>query len=134
MSDSTTYTISQLAAEFDVTTRTIRFYEEKGLLTPTRRGQHRIYNAADRVRLQLILRGKRAGLSLDESCEVIDMYDPGSDNVEQYHALLQKVDEKQQQLESQIKDIEYLLVGLQEVRDRCNNALQQALAEDAANQ
>ena len=104
------------------------------MLSPTRRGQHRIYNAADRVRLQLILRGKRAGLSLDESCEVIDMYDPSSDNIEQYHALLQKVDEKQQQLESQIKDIEYLLVGLQEVRDRCNNALQQALAEDAANQ
>ena len=134
MSDSTTYTISQLAAEFDVTTRTIRFYEEKGMLSPTRRGQHRIYNAADRVRLQLILRGKRAGLSLDESCEVIDMYDPSSDNIEQYHALLQKVDEKQQQLESQIKDIEYLLVGLQEVRERCDNALQQALAEEAVNQ
>jgi DNA-binding transcriptional MerR regulator len=134
MSDGTTYTISQLAAEFDVTTRTIRFYEEKGMLTPTRRGQHRIYSSADRVRLQLILRGKRAGLSLDESCEVIDMYDPSSDNIEQYHALLHKVDEKQQQLESQIKDIEYLLVGLQEVRDRCNNALQQATAEEAANQ
>ena len=97
MSQSRTYTISELSREFDVTTRTIRFYEEKGLLTPSRQGQHRIYSAADRARLTLILRGKRAGLSLEESRDIIDMYDPAGDNREQYLALLSKVEEKQAQ-------------------------------------
>jgi DNA-binding transcriptional MerR regulator len=131
---SQTYTISQLATEFDVTTRTIRFYEEKGLLNPSRNGQHRIYSSADRVRLQLILRGKRAGLSLEESREIIEMYDPSGDNSDQYRFLLNKVDEKQAQLERQIEDIQFLIVGLQDVRDKCQSALQQALAAEAANQ
>lgn len=130
---SQTYTISQLATEFDVTTRTIRFYEEKGLLNPSRNGQHRVYSSADRVRLQLILRGKRAGLSLEESREIIEMYDPSGDNSDQYRFLLNKVDEKQAQLERQIEDIQFLIVGLQDVRDKCQSALQQALAAEAAN-
>ena len=68
-----TYSISELASEFDVTTRTIRFYEEKGLLDPFREGTRRIYGPADRTKLRLILRGKRLGLSLDESAEIILM-------------------------------------------------------------
>lgn len=133
MSNQKTYTISELAKEADVTTRTIRFYEEKGMLTPSRNGQHRIYSAADRVRLQLILRGKRIGLSLDESREIIELYDPSGDNSEQYLFLLDKVDEKQKQLERQIEDIKHLLVGLDEIRERCQTAMQQALRDEAAN-
>lgn len=134
MSRNKTYSISQLAREFDVTTRTIRFYEEKGLLDPERRGQHRIYTPADRVRLQLILRGKRAGLSLEESREIIGMYDPSGDNSEQYFFLIDKVNEKQAQLEAQIEDIKHFIVGLQEVRQKCETALQHALAAEAANE
>ncbi len=70
------HSISELAAELGITTRTIRFYEEKGLLAPSRNGQQRIYSAADRVRLKLILRGKRLGFTLEESRDLIDMYDP----------------------------------------------------------
>lgn len=131
MSEARTYTISDLAREFDVTTRTIRFYEEKGLLNPERDGQHRIYDRGNRARLELILRGKRAGLSLEESREIIAMYDPEGDNVEQYHALLNKVDERQAQLEAQIKDIQQLIKGLEEVRARCTGALA-AIATDEA--
>ena len=134
MSTQNTYTISDLAGEFDVTTRTIRFYEEKGLLAPQRFGQQRIYSAADRVRLQLILRGKRIGMSLEESKEIIEMYDPASDNSGQYLFLIDKVDEKQAQLRLQIEDIQALLAALQEVRDRTESALEQTLAADAVNQ
>jgi DNA-binding transcriptional MerR regulator len=125
MTDVKTFTISELAAEFDVTTRTIRFYEEKGMLAPARQGQARVYNHADRVRLELILRGKRIGMSLDESREIIDMYDPQSDNSEQYHFLIDKVDARSTQLRKQLQDIEELLQGLQDVRDRCIAALSQ---------
>ncbi|MEH6589884.1 MAG: MerR family DNA-binding transcriptional regulator [Halioglobus sp.] len=131
MTSHKTYTISDLAREFDVTTRTIRFYEEKGLLEPARNGQHRVYSSADRVRLQLILRGKRAGLSLDESREIIEMYDPESDNSQQYRFLINKADEKQAQLELQIEDLKYLIVGLDEVRQRCETALKQTQTVDA---
>src|SRR5215470_14186477 len=69
------FTITQLSREFDVTTRTIRFYEDEGLLAPERRGQARIYGPRDRVRLRLILRGKRLGFSLSEIKEILDLYD-----------------------------------------------------------
>ena len=88
MSVQNSFSISELAREFDVTTRTIRFYEEKGMLAPERRGQTRIFSHADRVRLELILRGKRIGMSLIESREIIEMYDPASDNSEQYLFLI----------------------------------------------
>jgi DNA-binding transcriptional MerR regulator len=132
MGDAKTWTISDLAREFGVTTRTIRFYEEKGLLSPARNGQHRIFDRQDHARLELILRGKRAGLSLEESREIIDMYDPEGDNYEQYQFLLGKVDERQIQLESQIEDIKQLITGLQEVRQRCNKALKDIAASQAA--
>ena len=72
---SETWTITELAQEFDVTTRTIRFYEDKGLIAPERLKQRRIYHPRDRVRLQLVMRGKRLGFSLDEIQEMIDLYD-----------------------------------------------------------
>ncbi|EED36058.1 transcriptional regulator, MerR family [Luminiphilus syltensis NOR5-1B] len=132
MGEGKTFTISELAREFDVTTRTIRFYEEKGLLHPSRQGQHRIFGKQDRATLELILRGKRAGLSLEESREIIDMYDPAGDNYEQYQFLLNKVNQRQAQLEAQLEDIKALLNGLEEVRKRCNRALKKIARPRAA--
>ena len=121
-----TYTISELAKEFDVTTRTIRFYEEKGYIQPLREGNRRLFSAADRVRIQLILRGKRIGLSLQESVEVIDMYDPKHNNAEQLHSLRLTVQERRALLERQQKDINDMLDGLAEVEAMCEQALQNA--------
>ena len=133
MSSSKTYSISDLAKEFEVTTRTLRFYEEKGLLKPERQGQHRIFSRADHGRLQLILRGKRAGLSLEESRDIIEMYDPRGDNTEQYQALLTKLDERQAQFEEQIADIRQLIEGLEEARALCQQAMNQIDRGTAAN-
>ena len=95
------YSISELSQEFDVTTRTLRFYEERGLLAPRRKGQSRIYAARDRARLKLILRGKRLGLTLDESRDIILMYDSTSTNKKQMQALIKKIREKRMQLQQQ---------------------------------
>ncbi|GAB3279822.1 MerR family transcriptional regulator [Parahaliea aestuarii] len=119
-----TYSISDLASEFGVTTRTIRFYEEKGLVHPRREGQKRLYSAADRVRIKLILRGKRIGMSLQESVEVIDLYDPEHNNEEQLHSLISTVREKRERLLQQKKDIDDMLAGLDEVQSLCEQALQ----------
>ena len=117
------YTISELAREFDVTTRTIRFYEEKGLVSPQRRGQRRLYSAADRVRIKLILRGKRIGMSLAESAEVIDLYDPEHNNAEQLHSLIDSVKARRDKLLQQKQDIDDMLAGLDEVQQLCERAL-----------
>ena len=94
---SGSYSITDLSREFAVTPRTLRFYEEKGLLNPKRSGKNRIYSVGDRTRLRLILRGRQLGLSLEESAEVIGLYAPGTPNHEQLHRLLQKIEEKRQQ-------------------------------------
>lgn len=119
------YSISELAREFDITTRTIRFYQDKGLLNPARRGQARIYSPEDRVRLKLILRGKRLGFSLDESSEIIDMYDPAHGNVEQLQRLLNAIEQKRAQLRQQLSDIQSLMGELDEAEVRAQLALQQ---------
>jgi DNA-binding transcriptional MerR regulator len=117
------YTISELAREFDITTRAIRFYEEKGLITPLREGQKRLYTPADRVRIKLILRGKRIGMTLQESVEVIDMYQPGHSNTEQLHSLINKVKDRQARLLQQRQDIDDMLSSLQEVQALCESTL-----------
>lgn len=119
----TTYTISELAKEFGVTTRTMRFYEEKGLVSPRREGQKRLYTSADRVRIKLILRGKRIGMSLDECVEVIDMYDPEHNNSDQLHSLIDKINFRRELLQQQKKDIDDMLLGLEDVKVTCENAL-----------
>jgi len=113
------YSISELSQEFDVTTRTLRFYEEKGLLAPMRKGQSRIYAARDRARLKLILRGKRLGLTLDESRDIILMYDSTSTNKRQMQALIKKIREKRMQLQQQLNDLEVMLVDLNGWEERC---------------
>ncbi len=118
-----TYTISDLAREFGITTRAIRFYEEKGLVTPLREGQKRLFTPADRVRIKLILRGKRIGLTLDECVEVIDMYDPEHNNTEQLHSLIAKVRDRRERFLQQRRDIDEMLKGLDEVQSLCEQAL-----------
>ena len=120
-----TYTISDLSREFDITTRTIRFYEDKNLLQPKREGQTRIYSAADRTTLKLILRGKRLGFTLDESREIIELYTPSKDNCEQLHKLISKIHERRVLLEQQQQDIEIMLLDLQASEERCNETLRQ---------
>lgn len=120
----TSYSISELAEEFGITTRTIRFYEEKGLIAPVREGQRRIYSPADRVRIKLILRGKRIGMSLAECVEIIDMYDPEHNNRDQLHSLLQRVQERRERLEQQRQDIDDMLTGLADVKSECERALE----------
>jgi len=120
------YTISDLAREFDVTTRTIRFYEEKGLVTPRREGQKRLYTPSDRVRIKLILRGKRIGMTLDECVDVIDMYDPEHNNTEQLHSLIERVQERRERFLQQRRDLDEMLKGLDEVQTLCERALANA--------
>jgi DNA-binding transcriptional MerR regulator len=117
------FSISDLASEFDITTRTLRFYEEKGLLNPKREGQTRVYSQADRTRLKLVLRGKRLGLSLDESARIIGMYDPETHNRQQLETLLAAIDERQQQLRMQLIELNAMLDDLDEVREKTLIAL-----------
>jgi DNA-binding transcriptional MerR regulator len=117
------YSISELASDFDISTRTIRFYEEKGLLDPERKGQTRIYSAADRIKLKLIVRGKRLGLSLEESKDIIEMYQPEHDNSPQLIKLIDKIRERQRLLKEQLRDIKAMLGDLDEAEARCVQAL-----------
>lgn len=123
---SRSYTISALAEEFGITTRAIRFYEEKGLLQPQRNGQSRVYNAADRVKLILILRGKRLGLSLEESRGIIEMYTPNQDNSRQLQKLIDKIREKREQLKAQLDDLNTMMRELEEAEARCLESLHQS--------
>ena len=109
----TTYTIGQLAAEFDLTTRAIRFYEDCGLLAPKRQGRNRVYTARDRTRLKLTLRGKRLGLTLAEVKELVDMYESPRDTQPQLKKFLVVLAAHRAQLEQQMAD---LSVTLDEVR------------------
>lgn len=104
-----TYSISDLAKEFDLTTRAMRFYEDMGLLQPERSGpggRNRIYSGRDRTRLKLTLRAKRLGLSLIEAKDIIDMYDSPRDTAAQLEKFLQVIDQHQQQLEAQMLDLQ----------------------------
>jgi len=106
------FSISELAQEFDVTPRAIRFYEDQGLLAPRREGQRRIYTARDRTRLKLTLRGKRLGLTLSEIRELIDMYEPGRDERAQLERFLSVLESHKASLLQQRADIEAQLAEL----------------------
>ncbi len=115
-----TWSIAELAAEYDVTLRTIRFYEDRGLLTPERRGTARVYHPRDRVRLALILRGKRLGFSLDEIAKIVDMYDAEPGEEGQLVYLLDQITHRRTELEQRRRDIEETLQDLAEVETRCH--------------
>ncbi|QTF90998.1 MerR family DNA-binding transcriptional regulator [Halomonas sp. BM-2019] len=125
-----TFTIGELAKMFEVTPRTIRFYEQEGLLAPQRRGQTRIYHEKDRVRLKLTLRGKRLGFSLAEIREVVMMYDAMPDgNARQLQRLLEILAEKRANLERQLEDIRLMHKELDDVESRAREVLSSLGAE-----
>ncbi len=111
-----TFAIRQLCQEFKVTPRALRFYEDKGLLSPARDGMNRVYNQRDRVRLQLILRGKRVGFSLNEIREILDLYDHKDGGAAQMARSLKKFRERIVALKAQREDIEE---NLQALEDGC---------------
>ena len=117
------YTISELAREFDITTRTIRFYEDEGLLQPGRNGRQRIYSRRDYIRLKLILRGKRLGLSLSEISDIIELYDSDQGETGQLASFLDSIRERRTVLKQQRTDIDATLRELQRIERRCRNRL-----------
>lgn len=124
--DSTpTFTITDLSREFDVTTRTIRFYEDEGLLTPQRVGRNRLYSPRDKTRLKLILRGKRLGFALSEIRELFDLYDLAQDEKPQLRLLLEHVSAKRALLEQQKQDIDIVLAEMAALEERCMTILKQ---------
>jgi DNA-binding transcriptional MerR regulator len=120
------FTITELAAEFDVTPRAIRFYEDMGLLEPGRSGRNRVYSQRERTRLKLTLRGKRLGLSLQEIKQLVDMYDSPSDTAPQLQAFLGVLRNHRKQLELQLEDIRVTLEEITQHEARCDRLLQAA--------
>lgn len=125
MADKRSFSISELAREFGVTTRSIRFYEDQGLLRPERRGQTRVFSSKDRVRLKLILRGKRMNFSLAETRELFDLWDETlSGNEKQLTLMLETLSRKKAQLAQQKKDIAMAELEMNAAEKRCREALQ----------
>ncbi|HBN47673.1 MULTISPECIES: MerR family DNA-binding transcriptional regulator [Thalassospira] len=121
MSDN--YSITDLAREFDVTTRTIRFYEDQELIAPARQGQTRIYSHRDRVRLRLIMRGKRLGFSLKEIRDLLDLYDTDRSEIMQLTILVGKINERRDTLRKQRQDIDATLDELDKLEETCQEEL-----------
>jgi len=118
-----TWSITDLARDHDVTLRAIRFYEDRGLLTPERRGTQRVYRNRDRIRLGLILRGRRLGFTLDEIARIVDMYDAEPGETGQLQYLLEQIAARRSELEQRRRDIDQTLVELDEVERRCREDL-----------
>ncbi|MFO1315997.1 MAG: MerR family DNA-binding transcriptional regulator [Burkholderiales bacterium] len=127
-----TYTISQLAHEFALTTRAIRFYEDEGLLAPARRGQARVYGERERVRLKLILRGKRLGLSLSEIAELLDLYEVGRNERAQLALFLEVLSERRARLLQQKEDIDAVLAEIDGVERECRRRLKEEARQGRA--
>ena len=123
MPASRTYTIAELAEEFDVTPRAIRFYEDVGLLEPARAGRQRVYSQRDRTRLKLTLRGKRLGLALSEILQLVRMYDSEADTAPQLQAFLDVLQVHRAQLEQQLEDIRVMLAEMGQHEQRCRRLL-----------
>ncbi len=126
---ATTYSISELAKEFDLTTRAIRFYEDMGLLEPTRSGpgaRNRVYTGRDRTRLKLTLRAKRLGLSLTEAKDIIDMYDTPRDTGPQLQKFLAVLAKQRQTIEAQMAELQANLDEIKAHEREANNLLSKA--------
>ncbi len=119
MTSQQTWSIAQLADEFDVTHRTIRHYEELGLLRPERRGTTRVFHRRDRTRLALILRGRRIGFPLDEIAKIVNMYDEQPGEVGQLTYLLDQIEDRRADLRRRLKDVQDSLDELDEIERRC---------------
>lgn len=123
-----TYTISELSKAFDVTPRALRLYEESGLLGPKREGSKRIYFERDRVRLRLLLRGKRLGYSLAEIKELFDIYESNSGEEGQLLLLLENMEEKKKKLEIQKTDVEMALQEIERITLKARETLDEIAA------
>lgn len=128
-----TYTITELAREFDITPRAIRFYEDQGIISPRREGaggRTRIYSARERTRLKLTIRGKRLGLSLSEIKSLVDMYESPKDSVAQLNRFIDILTRHREVLEQQREDIEVTLAELATHEESCRQLLAQARAAE----
>jgi len=121
--DERPWTIAETAAEFGVTHRTIRFYEDQGLIRPERRGTQRFFHPRDRVRLGLVLRGKRLGFDLAQIRRIVDMYDEEPGETGQLRYLLERIADRRAELEQRRRDLETTLAELDDVERRCRVAL-----------
>jgi len=124
-SDPATYSISELAREFALTTRAIRFYEDEGLLAPRRRGRSRVYAERERVRIKLILRGKRLGLSLSEIRELLDLYEASKSERPQLVKFLEVLSSRRAMLKQQQEDIAVVLAEIEGLERTCRKRLRQ---------
>lgn len=130
-----TYTITELAREFDITPRTIRFYEDQGLISPKREGSGgrvRVYGARDRTRLKLTLRGKRLGLTLSEIKDLVDMYDSPKDSSAQLQRFLAVLGRHREMLEQQREDLELTLSEIALHEAQCRRLLDEGLPKRKA--
>jgi DNA-binding transcriptional MerR regulator len=118
-----TWTIREVAEDFGVTHRTVRHYEDLGLITPERRGTQRVYHRRDRTRLNLILRGKRLGFPLEEIRTIIDLYDRPRGKASQLEYVLGQIDERRTDLEQRRRDLEDALTELGQFERRCRDEL-----------
>ncbi|MBM6402914.1 MerR family DNA-binding transcriptional regulator [Phycicoccus sp. CSK15P-2] len=120
---SRTWTIAEVAEEFGVTHRTVRHYEELGLISPDRRGTTRVYHRRDRTRLALVLRGRRLGFPLDEIRTIIDLYDAPRGRRSQLEYVLSQIDERRTDLEQRRRDLDAALAELETFERRCRDDL-----------
>lgn len=120
---SRTWTIAEIADELGVSHRTIRYYEDKGLVTPERRGTARVFHPRDRTRLRLVLRGKRLGFPLDEIRTIVDMYDQQPGEIGQLGYLLAQIEQRRAGLEQRRRDVDAALTELDDLERRCRDDL-----------
>jgi DNA-binding transcriptional MerR regulator len=123
LTEQETWTIAQVAAEFGVTHRTVRHYEDLGLISPERRGQQRVYHRRDRTRLNLILRGKRLGFPLEEIRTIIDLYDAPRGRASQLEYVLAQIDDRRADLEQRRRDLDDALKELDAFEESCREDL-----------
>ncbi|MBT5265635.1 MAG: MerR family DNA-binding transcriptional regulator [Rhodospirillaceae bacterium] len=124
-----TYSIGELAREFDMTTRAIRFYEEQELISPEHRGRTRVFSMRDRTRLRLIKRGRRLGFSVEEIRQILNLYDAEGGESKQLYLMISKIHERRRLLREQMADITAILDELDGFEERCMDLLQQGAAE-----
>ena len=123
MASDRTWTIAEVAEDLGVTHRTIRYYEHLGLISHERRGTSRVFHARDRIRLRLVLRGRRLGFPLDEIRTIVDMYDQQPGETGQLRYLLGQIDDRRGELTERLRDVQAALRELDDLEHRCHEDL-----------
>jgi DNA-binding transcriptional MerR regulator len=130
MARERTWTIAEVAEDLGVTHRTIRYYEDLGLITPERRGTTRVFHARDRIRLRLVLRGRRLGFPLEDIRTIVDMYDQQPGETGQLRYLLDQIDDRRTELTARLRDVQAALRELDDLERRCRDDLTRLSADD----